>query len=147
MNANEIDYQIFGEEMQYVSIELDPQETVIAEPGAFMMMEDGIQMETLFGDGSQENTGFFGKLFLMMAGAAKGNYGIIIFAALNMVVSFYYYLKVVKSIFMDENTTPLEKLEVPTVSKIAMYICVAGVIVTGLASVVYDYIYALSIGL
>ena len=44
MNANEIDYQIFGEEMQYVSIELDPQETVIAEPGAFMMMEDGIQM-------------------------------------------------------------------------------------------------------
>ncbi|MEN9381687.1 MAG: hypothetical protein RI940_568 [Bacteroidota bacterium] len=62
MNANEIDYQIFGEEMQYVSIELDPQETVIAEPGAFMMMEDGIQMETLFGDGSQENTGFFGKL-------------------------------------------------------------------------------------
>ena len=62
MNANEIDYQIFGEEMQFVSIELDPQETVIAEPGAFMMMEDGIQMETLFGDGSQENTGFFGKL-------------------------------------------------------------------------------------
>lgn len=62
MNANEIDYEIFGEEMQYVSIELDPQETVIAEPGAFMMMEDGIQMETLFGDGSQENTGFFGKL-------------------------------------------------------------------------------------
>lgn len=62
MNANEIDYEIFGEEMQYVSIELDPHETVIAEPGAFMMMEDGIQMETLFGDGSQENTGFFGKL-------------------------------------------------------------------------------------
>jgi NADH-quinone oxidoreductase subunit N len=97
--------------------------------------------------GVPPTAGFFGKLFLMMAGAAKGNYGIIIFAALNMVVSFYYYLKVVKSIFMDENKTPLEKLEVPTVSKIAMYICVAGVIVTGLASVVYDYIYALSIGL
>jgi NADH-quinone oxidoreductase subunit N len=97
--------------------------------------------------GVPPTAGFFGKLFLMMAGAAKGNYGIIIFAALNMVVSFYYYLKVVKSIFMDENKTPLEKLEVPTVSKIAMYICLAGVIVTGLASVVYDYIYALSIGL
>jgi uncharacterized protein (AIM24 family) len=62
MNAHEIDYQIFGEEMQYVSIELDPQEAVVAEPGAFMMMDDGIQMETLFGDGSQQNTGFFGKL-------------------------------------------------------------------------------------
>jgi uncharacterized protein (TIGR00266 family) len=62
MTNTEIDYQIFGEEMQYVSIELDPQESVVAEPGAFMMMDDGIQMETLFGDGYQENTGFFGKL-------------------------------------------------------------------------------------
>jgi NADH-quinone oxidoreductase subunit N len=97
--------------------------------------------------GVPPTAGFFGKLFLMMAGAAKGNYGIIIFAALNMVVSFYYYLKVVKSIFMDENNTPLEKIGVPTVSKIAMYICVAGVIFTGLASVIYDYIYALSFGL
>jgi NADH-quinone oxidoreductase subunit N len=97
--------------------------------------------------GVPPTAGFFGKLFLMMAGAAKGNYGIIIFAALNMVVSFYYYLKVVKSIFMDENNTPLEKLEVPNISKIAMYICVAGVIVTGLASVVYDYINSLSFGL
>ena len=97
--------------------------------------------------GVPPTAGFFGKLFLMMAGAAKGNYGIIIFAALNMVVSFYYYLKVVKSIFMDENEAPIQKLEVPAISKIAMYICVAGVIVTGLASVVYDYIYSLSFGL
>lgn len=97
--------------------------------------------------GVPPTAGFFGKLFLMMAGAAKGNYGIIIFAALNMVVSFYYYLKVVKAIFMDEHITPIEKLNVPTVSKIAMYLCVAGVIVTGLASVVYDYINSLSFGL
>ena len=97
--------------------------------------------------GVPPTAGFFGKLFLMMAGAAKGNYGIIIFAALNMVVSFYYYLKVVKAIFMDENNAPIEKLEVPTVSKIAMYICVAGVIVTGLASMVYDYINSLSFGI
>jgi uncharacterized protein (TIGR00266 family) len=62
MTNTEIDYQIYGEEMQFVSIELDPQESVVAEPGAFMMMDDGIQMETLFGDGSQENRGFFGKL-------------------------------------------------------------------------------------
>ncbi len=61
---HEIDYRIFGEEMQYVEIELDPNETAIAEPGAFMMMDDNIQMETLFGDGSQQQQqgGLLGKL-------------------------------------------------------------------------------------
>jgi NADH-quinone oxidoreductase subunit N len=97
--------------------------------------------------GVPPTAGFFGKLFLMMAGAAKGNYGIIIFAALNMVISFYYYLSVVKAIFMDENPNPIEKITVPMVSKIAMFICVIGVIITGLASVVYDYIHSISYGL
>lgn len=59
---HEIDYRIVGEEMQYVEIELDPQETAIAESGAFMLMDDGIQMETIFGDGSKPQQGFFGKL-------------------------------------------------------------------------------------
>lgn len=60
---HEIDYRIYGEEMQYVEIELDPQETAVAESGAFMMMDDGIQMETIFGDGSkQQSSGFLGKL-------------------------------------------------------------------------------------
>ena len=63
MQAHEIDYQIFGEEMQYVEIELDPQEIVVAEAGSFMMMYNGIQMETIFGDGSeQQGNGIFGKL-------------------------------------------------------------------------------------
>jgi NADH-quinone oxidoreductase subunit N len=97
--------------------------------------------------GVPPTAGFFGKLFLIMAGAAKGNYTLITFAALNMVISFYYYLKVVKAIFMDKNEAPIEKLTIPTVSKIAMYVCVVGVLVTGLASVIYDYIYRLSFGL
>ena len=97
--------------------------------------------------GVPPTAGFFGKLFLMMAGAAKGNYGLITFAALNIVISFYYYLRVVKAIFMEENDTPIEKLSIPMVSKLAMYICVVGILVTGLASVVYDYIYSLSFGL
>ncbi|OJV54290.1 MAG: TIGR00266 family protein [Bacteroidetes bacterium 43-16] len=61
---HEIDYEIFGEEMQYVAVELDPDETAIAETGAFMMMEDGIEMSTLFGDGSEQSKsgGFLGKL-------------------------------------------------------------------------------------
>jgi len=62
-NNHEIDYKIFGEEMQYVEIELDPQETAVAESGSFMFMDDGIQMQTIFGDGSQQQSGgIFGKL-------------------------------------------------------------------------------------
>ncbi len=59
---HEIDYKIYGEEMQYVEIELDPLETAVAESGAFMMMDDGVQMETIFGDGRGQEKGFFGKL-------------------------------------------------------------------------------------
>jgi uncharacterized protein (TIGR00266 family) len=60
---HEIDYQIHGEELQFVEIELDPNETAIAESGAMLMMDDGIEMQTIFGDGSaQQPSGFFGKL-------------------------------------------------------------------------------------
>src|SRR6476619_2783866 len=59
---HEIDYKIYGEELQFVEIELDPQETAIAESGAMMMMDDGIEMQTIFGDGSAQQTGFLGKL-------------------------------------------------------------------------------------
>ena len=61
-NAHEIDYRIYGEEMQYVEIELDAQEAVIAESGSFMMMDDGIKMDTIFGDGSLKDKGFLGKI-------------------------------------------------------------------------------------
>ncbi len=63
MNTHEIDYNIYGEEMQYVEIELDPQEGVVAEAGSFMMMNDGITMDTIFGDGSKQDKGVLGKLF------------------------------------------------------------------------------------
>ncbi|MGZ3883783.1 MAG: TIGR00266 family protein [Bacteroidia bacterium] len=62
MRNHEIDYKISGEELQCVEIELDPQEAVIAEPGSFMMMTDGIEMQTMFGDGTNQG-GFMGKLF------------------------------------------------------------------------------------
>ena len=63
MNAHEIDYEIFGEEMQYVEVELDPQEGVVAESGSFMMMDTGIEMNTIFGDGSGQSQGVLGKIF------------------------------------------------------------------------------------
>jgi uncharacterized protein (TIGR00266 family) len=60
---HEIDYKIYGEELQFVEVELDPDETAIAESGAMMMMDDGIQMQTIFGDGSQQQgSGLLGKL-------------------------------------------------------------------------------------
>jgi uncharacterized protein (TIGR00266 family) len=60
--ADEIDYEVFGNEMQYVEVTLDPGETVLAEPGAMMYMTPGIQMETVFGDPSAPQSGLLGKL-------------------------------------------------------------------------------------
>jgi uncharacterized protein (TIGR00266 family) len=62
MNNHEIDYKLYGDDMQFVEVELDPQETVIAEAGSLMMMEDNIRMETIFGDGTDQQGGFMGKL-------------------------------------------------------------------------------------
>src|SRR6478735_2374954 len=63
ISNHEIDYRVIGEELQFVEIELDPNETAIAESGAFMMMDNDIQMNTIFGDGSQQqSSGFLGKL-------------------------------------------------------------------------------------
>ena len=58
----EVDYKIYGDDMQYVEVELDPMEAAVAEAGGMMYMDDGIEMETIFGDGSQQNSGFLGAL-------------------------------------------------------------------------------------
>lgn len=57
-SMHEVDYKILGRDMQYVEVELDPGEAAVAEAGAMMYMEDGILMETIFGDGSQQQRGF-----------------------------------------------------------------------------------------
>ncbi len=62
MRSHEIDYKIFGDDMQLVEIELDPGETVVAEAGAMNYMEDGIQYEAKMGDGSNPDEGFLGKM-------------------------------------------------------------------------------------
>ena len=63
MNNHEIDYKLYGDDMQFVEVELDPGETVIAEAGSLMMMEEQIEMETIFGDGSGSGGGgLMGKL-------------------------------------------------------------------------------------
>ncbi len=59
---HEVDYEIIGDDMQFVRIILDPGEAVVAEAGEMMYVEDGIDMDTIFGDGSQQNKGFVGSL-------------------------------------------------------------------------------------
>jgi uncharacterized protein (TIGR00266 family) len=62
MAMDVIDYDIFGDDMQYVEVELDPGEAAVGEAGMMMFMQDGIEMETVFGDGSASQSGFLGKL-------------------------------------------------------------------------------------
>ena len=63
MSAHDIDYYIIGDDMQCVEVELDPQETVIAEAGSLMFMDNAIEMNTIFGDSSKENEGVMSKIF------------------------------------------------------------------------------------
>ncbi len=93
--------------------------------------------------GIPPTAGFFGKLFLISAGAFKGSYGFIIFVALNMIVSLYYYLIVVRAMFMDKNDHPVEKINIHPAAKLGLYICGAGIILAGILSWVYDYIQSL----
>jgi uncharacterized protein (AIM24 family) len=65
MAMDVIDYQIYGDDMQYVEIELDPGEAAIGEAGSMMSMQDGIGMDTVFGDASAQTTGFMSKLLLL----------------------------------------------------------------------------------
>lgn len=70
--SDEIDYEIFGSEMQYVVVELDPNESVIAEPGAMMFMTSGIKMESKLGDPAQPKAGLFSKLVVAGKRAMTG---------------------------------------------------------------------------
>ena len=96
--------------------------------------------------GVPPTAGFFGKFFLLMAGFGTGNYLLITIASLNMVISFYYYLRVVKALFMDKNESPIEKVIIPIQPKIALFTCIAGILLIGIYSGVYEYIYALCTG-
>ena len=62
MNSHEVDYEVFGDDMQIVEVELDPGETVIAEAGAMNYMEEGITFEAKMGDGSEPQQGFVQKM-------------------------------------------------------------------------------------
>ena len=91
--------------------------------------------------GVPPTAGFFGKFFLILSGAGgTANYFLITIAALNMVISLYYYLRIVKAIFMDENQYPLSTVRVHNSPLLGLGLCVLGIITTGVIGSVYEYI-------
>ncbi len=93
--------------------------------------------------GIPPTAGFFGKLFLIGAGASKGAYWFITVAALNMIISLYYYLRVVRAVFMDKNETPVEKISLGPSVKFGLLLCGAGIVLVGVFSWIYQYILSL----
>ena len=90
--------------------------------------------------GIPPTAGFFGKMFLVTAGASHGNYILVSLAVLNMVISLYYYLMIVKAIFVDANDEPLSKLIISWPMKLSFIICIIGIVATGFYSDLYEFI-------
>jgi NADH-quinone oxidoreductase subunit N len=90
--------------------------------------------------------GFFGKFFLFTAAAEKGFYFLVLIAVLNTIISLYYYLLVVKAMFINKSESPIEKFRSDFPTQFALGICVAGIIITGFASIIFEVIRNLSYG-
>ena len=91
--------------------------------------------------------GFFGKFFLFTAAAEKGFYLLVLIAVLNTIISLYYYLLVIKAMFINKNETPVMAFNSDTPARIAMGICVAGIIITGFAGILFEIIRNSSFGI
>lgn len=91
--------------------------------------------------------GFFGKFFLFTAAAQKGFYILVLIAVLNTIISLYYYLLVVKAMFMNKNETPIVKFRSDFPTRLALGLCIAGIVITGFASGIFEIIRDLSFGI
>jgi NADH-quinone oxidoreductase subunit N len=90
--------------------------------------------------------GFFGKFFLFTAAAEKGFYFLVIVAVLNTIISLYYYLLVIKAMFINKNEVPIENFRSDFPTRSALFICVAGIFITGFASIIFEVIKGISFG-
>ena len=90
--------------------------------------------------------GFFGKFFLFTAAAQKGFYLLVLIAVLNTIISLFYYLLIVKAMFINKSEMPIEKFRSDFPTRFALGICVAGIVVTGFASIIFEVIKNLSFG-
>ena len=90
--------------------------------------------------------GFFGKFFLFTAAAEKGYYILVLIAVLNTIISLYYYLLVVKAMFIMKNESPVENFRSDLSTKLALGICVAGIVIIGFAGIIFEVIRNASFG-
>jgi NADH-quinone oxidoreductase subunit N len=90
--------------------------------------------------------GFFGKFFLFTAAAQKGFYFLVLIAVLNTIISLFYYLLVVKAMFINKSDTPIANFKSDFPTKFALGLCVAGIVITGFASTIFEVIRNLSFG-
>lgn len=91
--------------------------------------------------------GFFGKFFLFIAAAEKGFYVLVTIAVLNTIIALYYYLLVVKAMFINKNESPIPAFKSDFMEKLGLAICIAGIVVTGFASGLFEMIRNLSYGI
>jgi NADH-quinone oxidoreductase subunit N len=96
--------------------------------------------------GIPPTAGFFGKIFLLTSGASEGNYILITIAALNMMVSLYYYLRVIRAMFMESTVQAFPPVKSGSAFRLAIFVCIAGIILTGFFGGVYEYIHTISMG-
>ena len=88
--------------------------------------------------------GFFGKFFLFTAAAGSGYYILVLIAVLNATISLYYYLLVIKAIFIEKNEQPIPEFRSSNAMRIALVMCIAGVFIIGFASGIFEYIRTIS---
>ena len=96
--------------------------------------------------GIPPTAGFFGKLFLLTAGSAVGNWPLIIIASLNLIMSLYYYLRIIRAMFIDENSEPLAKLSFSYSEVFAFVICAGGILSVGFLKGLFEMIFNISAG-
>ena len=91
--------------------------------------------------------GFFSKFFIFSAAIEQGFYVLVFIALLNTIISLFYYLLVVKAMFINTNETPIEKLESDFPAKLSFIICTVGILIVGLISTFYNQIAVFSFGI
>ena len=91
--------------------------------------------------------GFFGKFFLFTAAAEQGFYTLVLIAVLNTIISLYYYLLIVKAMFLVKSDAPIEKFKSGFFTKLGLGICITGIVATGFASILFEIIRQYSFGI
>jgi NADH-quinone oxidoreductase subunit N len=91
--------------------------------------------------------GFFSKFFVFSAAAQQGFYVLVFIALLNTIISLYYYLLVIKAMFLNKSENPIEKVNSDIPVKISFILCTLGILLVGLFSTIYNQIAVFSFGM